>query len=778
MVTVLGVGFLAGFIDLPASVAILESTRHRSVVVEFRVQSADPSPTVEIVSLIPESRVFETPIVSQVNASNIFIVQIVLNDSLDYETVGLHSVRLALVTAGGRVEQTFHVQVIDVNEPPQCQPLFQLPGAEVQVPEGLPAPLLVYNVLAFDPDENDTLSFSIIGIQPDSAKGQFMIDGGGGVISNQGFDYQNGPQEFLLSLLVRDRQDANCSGTVRIKVLRVFIPPLDFLIQSQDISVLENGGAGDIVASVRANTTAPDVQYTFLQSYPPYKIGREDGIITTAFNLDLESDRSLEQRVLLVRAFSVSEGRRGTATVTVNVLDVNEHAPFCVPSIFVLTVPETTEIGKSLGTVMCGDIDISNHNVLLTLRDNDASLYKFRLQDGQLQVNGTLDYDTARIATNSFQYEATILATDSGAPPLTTVIPVMVTVTPVNEFDPQFVGPFEVAVPEDAQWGSVVGTVKAMDADWRFHALLYSLPGGDALFSINPVGGQLYLKGSLDFEVKEVYSLRVQAVDFDQDVDLTVQRTGAVDITIRVQNLNDNPPVCDPVSYESNIFSTRSAGLPVLTLSCTDRDRDPLTATITNGAAVDRFQMNGLTLSSRNAFSYVPGAVYDRTMFEVTIAVSDGKHTTDVVAYIYVVPWTTTVPTTTTTTTPKPPQVVTVVQEFWDPDRWFVVVLTITGALLLLSLALLIWKILTWTSVCATTDPEASDNLLKNSLDSEEPRKQDAANQNYQSSLDGTTSLPKEDSQKSLMRFDGKAEDPVSGRSYLFDSKTGERRWL
>ncbi|XP_035244486.1 cadherin-related family member 4-like [Anguilla anguilla] len=620
-----------GFIDLPASVAILESTRPRSVVVEFRVQSADPSPTVEIVSLIPESRVFETPIVSQVNASNIFTVQIVLNDSLDYETVGLHSVRLALVTAGGRVEQTFHVQVIDVNEPPQCQPLFQLP---------------------------------------------------------------------------------------------------------------------------------------------------EDGIITTAFNLDLESDRSLEQRVLLVRAFSVSEGRRGTATVTVNVLDVNEHAPFCVPSIFVLTVPETTEIGKSLGTVMCGDIDISNHNVLLTLRDNDASLYKFRLQDGQLQVNGTLDYDTARIATNSFQYEATILVTDSRAPPLTTVIPVMVTVTPVNEFDPQFVGPFEIVVPEDAQWGSVVGTVKAMDADWRFDALLYSLPGGDALFSINPVGGQLYLKGSLDFEVKEVYSLRVQAVDFGQDVDLTVQRTGAVDITIRVQNLNDNPPVCDPVSYESNIFSTRSAGLPILTLSCTDRDRDPLTATITNGAAVDRFQMNGLTLSSRNAFSYVPGAVYDRTMFEVTIAVSDGKHTTDVVAYIYVVPWTTTVPTTTTTTTPKPPQVVTVVQEFWDPDRWFVVVLTITGALLLLSLALLIWKILTWTSVCATTDPEASDNLLKNSLDSEEPRKQDAANQNYQSSLDGTTSLPKEDSQKTLMRFDGKAEDPVSGRSYLFDSKTGERRWL
>ncbi|KAG9353247.1 hypothetical protein JZ751_017823, partial [Albula glossodonta] len=136
----------------------MESARPRSLVVEFRVQSADPLPIVEIASLTPDIGTFETPIINPANTSNIFVVQIVLKDSLDYEAVRLHSVRLALVTAAGRVEQTFHVQVIDVNEPPQCQPLFQLPGAEVQVPEGLPVPLLVYNAVALDPDENDTLS--------------------------------------------------------------------------------------------------------------------------------------------------------------------------------------------------------------------------------------------------------------------------------------------------------------------------------------------------------------------------------------------------------------------------------------------------------------------------------------------------------------------------------------------------------------------------------------------------------------------------------------------
>lgn len=78
-----------------------------------------------------------------------------------------------------------------------------------------------------------------------------------------------------------------------------------------------------------------------------------------------------------------------------------------------------------------------------------------------------------------------------------------------------------------------------------------------------------------------------------------------------------------------------------------------------SGAAVDRFQMNGLTLSSRNAFSFLPDGVYDDTWYEVTVRVSDEKFSTDVVVYITVVPWSTTKPTTPTTVSsalkPHPP---------------------------------------------------------------------------------------------------------------------------
>ena len=61
----------------------------------------------------------------------------------------------------------------------------------------------------------------------------------------------------------------------------------------------------------------------------------EDGIIRTAYNLDLEAEQALAHSVLLVEAYSLAEERSGTATITVNVLDVNEYPPFCSPSVFV-----------------------------------------------------------------------------------------------------------------------------------------------------------------------------------------------------------------------------------------------------------------------------------------------------------------------------------------------------------------------------------------------------------------------------------------------------------
>ncbi|XP_069043938.1 cadherin-related family member 4-like [Lepisosteus oculatus] len=384
-------------------------------------------------------------------------------------------------------------------------------------------------------------------------------------------------------------------------------------------------------------------------------------------------------------------------------------------------------------------------------------------------VNNTLDYDNALVANNNFQYQATVWVNDSGIPSLTTAVPVLVTVTRVNEYTPQFQGPLAFSVPENAPRLAVIGAVKATDRDWEFSAMRYSIISGSG-FSINPKNGELYLRRSLDFETQKVHLLKVQVVDLNQDVDPSNQRTANQEITIHVQNVNDNPPVCNPFVYESTIYSTLAAGIPIITLSCTDIDDDELTATITNGAVTDRFSMNGMSLSSKNTFSYNPEGLFDHTLFEVAIEVSDGKHSTKVLAVVRVIPWTTTTTTnpTTTETHSRAPLVVTSLQKYWDPDLWFVLVLTITGALALISLGLLMWKLLTWTSVCGRP-LVMSEHLLNDKIlnSADEIRTKEIA-----ASVHGLQVDPV------IKRFDGKAQDPVTGRHYLFNSQTGQRRWI
>lgn len=57
-------------------------------------------------------------------------------------------------------------------------------------------------------------------------------------------------------------------------------------------------------------------------------------------------------------------------------------------------------------------------------------------------------------------------------------VPVLVTVTPVNEFRPACPSGATFTVPETAAFGSIVGRVAGTDRDYPLDSLEYSLEGG------------------------------------------------------------------------------------------------------------------------------------------------------------------------------------------------------------------------------------------------------------------------------------------------------------
>lgn len=123
----------------------------------------------------------------------------------------------------------------------------------------------------------------------------------------------------------------------------------------------------------------------------------------------------------------------------------------------------------------------------------------------------------------------------------------------------------------------------------------------------------------------------------------------------------------------------------------------------------------------------------------------------------------------------NPPRIVNGTVTYWTPDPWFVAVLTITGVLLLLGLSTLAWQIMSRTALCHRAPQEVAEPLLQNRSNIEGEKDNPVTRTQEPQNKDRKDITPL--SPLSL-QFDGRAQDQVTGRDYIFNSQTGERRWV
>lgn len=137
-------------------------------------------------------------------------------------------------------------------------------------------------------------------------------------------------------------------------------------------------------------------------------------------------------------------------------------------------------------------------------------------------------------------------------------VPVLVMVTPVNEFSPACV-PHTFRIREDAGPHTLLGAVVGTDKDYPHNGIEYDISGGPTAFSVDrvsgtrtpglggrggtrvdcrlgaPLLGEVHLLGSLDYELQKLYRLTVLVTDQSQDQDPTHRRSGSCTITIEVE---------------------------------------------------------------------------------------------------------------------------------------------------------------------------------------------------------------------------------------------------
>ncbi|MBC6400818.1 MAG: cadherin repeat domain-containing protein, partial [Ekhidna sp.] len=168
------------------------------------------------------------------------------------------------------------------------------------------------------------------------------------------------------------------------------------------------------------------------------------------------------------------------------------------------------------------------------------------------------------------------------------------------------------SVAEDATNGTVVGTVKFSDPDGDDMIILILSASHDRVFAINTSSGVLTLRGALDYETTQTYTLEVEVSDSKLE-------TTAV-VTINVTDVAENtaPAISDQTF---SVAEDATNGTAVGTVKATDAEDDDLTFSITSGNTGDVFAIAGST----GAITVAGSLDFETTStYTLKVSVSDG----------------------------------------------------------------------------------------------------------------------------------------------------------
>ena len=124
--------------------------------------------------------------------------------------------------------------------------------------------------------------------------------------------------------------------------------------------------------------------------------------------------------------------------------------------------------------------------------------------------------------------------------------------------------PSTVSVSELSRPNSAVGCIKVTDKDTNLANMIYSLTGGNNLFSIDQAG-EIRLKGSLEASAGQNVS-----VSFEVSDGKNTPLSGSFDILVIDEN--DKVPIFDKVIYESSLSESSPVGTSVTTVVAADGD--------------------------------------------------------------------------------------------------------------------------------------------------------------------------------------------------------------
>ncbi|XP_006863699.1 PREDICTED: cadherin-16 [Chrysochloris asiatica] len=354
----------------------------------------------------------------------------------------------------------------------------------------------------------------------------------------------------------------------------------------------------------------------------PFDINTEGKVYVTK-----ELDREAQAEYLLQFGAQNTHGKdyAEPLKLQVVVIDENDNAPVCPPRGPPISIPELSPPGTEVTRLSAVDADAPGS-------PNSLVVYQLLSPESEEGVEGRafeLDPTSGVVTLGAAPFQAgqsillSVLAADLAGEEggLSSTCEVTVLIKDINDHAPEFttsqIGP--ISLPEDAEPGTLVATLRATDADIEpnFRLMDFAIEAGNVerTFDLEwkPDSGhaQLWLRKNLSYEAATSYKLVVVVQSVMDLVGPDPGPGSSATVTVLVEKVV-SPPKLDQESYEASVGVSTPAGSLLLTIHPSDPNSSPLRFSLVNDSEgwLCIKESSGEVYTARSLQGAQPGATY------------------------------------------------------------------------------------------------------------------------------------------------------------------------
>ncbi|XP_054572992.1 protocadherin alpha-3-like [Eptesicus fuscus] len=454
------------------------------------------------------------------NDKEIKSLGLVLKKLLNREDTPEHHL-LIMAVDGGKPELTGTTQlmitILDVND---NAPAFERSVYKVRLFENAPNGTLAVIVNASDLDEgvNKDIVYSFNTDTSADTLSKFHLDPVNGYISVKGnLDFEE-TKLYEIQVEATDKGTPPMADhcTVLVEILDTNDNVPELVIKSLSLPVLEDAPLGTIIALISVSDLDSGVNGQITCTLSPHVPFKLVSTFKNYYSLVLDSALDRESvsgyAVVVTARDGGSPSLSATASLSVEVADVNDNAPMFPQPEHTVFVKENNPPGCHIFTVSARDVDAQENALvsysLVERRVGERALSSYvsvHAESGQVYALQPLDHEELEL----LQFQ--VSARDAGVPPLGSNVTLQVFVLDENDNAPALLPPGAGAggsavselVSRSVGAGHVVAKVRAVDADsgynaWLSYELLPAAGGARSPFRVGLYTGEISTTRALD----------------------------------------------------------------------------------------------------------------------------------------------------------------------------------------------------------------------------------------------------------------------------------------